>query len=45
VKNPTKYFTEEVMKALETAAAKEFKYGSDQEGAADEPSETVEAEG
>jgi hypothetical protein len=45
VKNPTKYFTEEVMKALETAAAKEFKYGSDQEGAnTNETSETVEAE-
>jgi len=30
-KNPTKFFTEEVMKSLEVAAAKEFKYGSDSE--------------
>lgn len=28
-KNPTKYFTEEVMKQLEEAASKEFKYGRD----------------
>ena len=26
--NPTKYFTDEVMKQLESAVAKEFKYGS-----------------
>jgi RecA/RadA recombinase len=31
VKNPTKYFTEDVLKSLEAAAAKEFKYGSDTE--------------
>jgi hypothetical protein len=46
VKNPTKYFTEDVMKSLEAAAAREFKYGSDMvEGVADESEETIETEG
>jgi len=47
VKNPTKYFTEEVMKSLETAAAREFKYGSDttESEATNESTETIEAEG
>lgn len=30
-KNPEKWFTEDVIKALEEAAAKEFKYGQDEE--------------
>jgi hypothetical protein len=29
-KNPEKYFTEEVLKALDIAASKEFKYGMEE---------------
>ena len=36
-KDPTKYFTDDVMSQLEIAVGKEFKYGSDEEKNETEP--------